>query len=118
MSNEDAIFILSYIKNFRVQGKDAIDAIDIGINAIKQLSSVTRQTGEWIKTSDRLPEDKTYVLATIKVPHRVAHARSGWYEGGFFHNDNGDTWNSTDREVIAWMPLPKPYEPQESEDEE
>ena len=46
MSNEDAIYILSYIKNFRVQGKDAIDAIDIGINAIKQLPSVTQKSGK------------------------------------------------------------------------
>lgn len=61
---------------------------------------------EWIPCSERLPEDKTYVLTTIKVPNRIAHARSGWYEGGFFHNDNGDCWRATDREVKAWMPLP------------
>ena len=63
----------------------------------------------WIPVSKRLPEDKTYVLTTIKVPNRIAHARSGWYEGGFFHNDNGDTWKATDMEVVAWMPLPEPY---------
>jgi len=72
-------------------------------------------TGHWIPCSERLPEDKTYVLTTIKVRNRIAHARSGWYEGGFFHNDNGDCWRATDIEVKAWMPLPEPYEPQESE---
>ena len=54
MSNEDAIFILSYIKNFRVQGKDAIDAIDIGINAIKHLPSVAQKSGKWIKKGNTL----------------------------------------------------------------
>lgn len=84
---------------------------------IKQLPSVTQKSGKWILVKKGLPEDKTHVLTTIKVPNRIAHARSSWYEGGFFHNDNGDTWRATDREVIAWMPLPEPYEPQESEEQ-
>lgn len=83
---------------------------------IEDAPSVTPKA-EWIPVSERLPEDKTYVLTTIKVPNRIAHARSGWYEGGFFHNDNGDTWKATDMEVIAWMPLPEPYKA-ESEGEE
>ena len=79
---------------------------------IQQLPSVQpSRKGHWIPFRERLPEDKTYVLTTIKVPNRIAHARSGWYEGGFIHNDNGDTWKATDMEVIAWMPLPKPYKP-------
>lgn len=68
-----------------------------------------KQKTKWIPVSEKLPENKTYVLTTIKVPNRIVHTRSGWYEGGFFHNDNGDVWRATDREVIAWMPLPEPY---------
>ena len=83
--------------------------------AYKRGKQDAEQTG-WIPVSERLPEDKTYVLTTIKVSKRIAHARSGWYDGGFFMNDNGDTWRATDKEVIAWMPLPEPFEPQESED--
>ena len=65
---------------------------------------------KWIPTSERLPKDKTYVMTTIRVPGRQPHVRSGWYQYGLFMNDNGDTWKSTDIEVIAWMPLAKPYE--------
>ena len=75
------------------------------------------EPNKWIPISKRPPEDKTYVLTTIKVPNRIAHARSGWYEDGFFYNDNGDIWKATDMEVTAWMPLPKPYKV-ESEDKE
>lgn len=64
---------------------------------------------EWISVKERLPENETYVLVTIGIPGRQPHARSGWYQNGFFHNDNGDTWKATDMEVIAWMPLPEPY---------
>ncbi len=65
----------------------------------------------WIPVSERLPENRTYVLTTIHVPGRQPHARSGWYENGLFMNDNGDVWKSSDIEVKAWMPLPNPYVP-------
>jgi len=73
------------------------------------------EPNKWIPISERLPEDKTYVLTTIKVSNRIAHARSGWYESGFFYNDNGDIWKATDMEVIAWMPLPLPYKAESEE---
>lgn len=107
MSNEDAIFILSYIKNFRVQGKDAIDAIDIGINAIKQLPSVTQKSGKWIPVSKRLPKPYEQVLRTVKS--------FGWNSDFHVHVDI-ESICPVDTDVLAWMPLPKPYEPQESEE--
>ena len=77
------------------------EAVDKAIKALEE--------PKWIPCSERLPENKIYVLTTIHVPGRQPHARSGWYEDGFFFNDNGDTWKSTDPEVIAWQPLPEPY---------
>lgn len=82
------------------------DGIENIVDRIKALPSAK---AEWIPCSERLPDNKTYVLTTIQVSGRSPHARSGFYHDGFFHNDNGDTWRATDREVRAWMPLPKPY---------
>ena len=77
--------------------------------AIKALESCSENPNRWIPISERLPKNKSYVLTTIRIPGRVPHVRSGWYQEGFFHNDNGDVWNDTDPEVTAWMPLPEPY---------
>ena len=64
----------------------------------------------WIKCSERLPETDMYrTLTTIRTPHKGTNVRSGHFYKGFFCNDNGDTWNATDKEVLAWMPLPEPY---------
>ena len=79
------------------------------IEHLKKMPSEARAIGAWIPCSERLPDNKTYVLTTIQVSGRQPHARSGFYHDGFFHNDNGDTWKATDREVRAWMPLPDPY---------
>lgn len=82
---------------------------------VRGRNSMTWEQTRWTPVSERLPENKTYVLTTIKVPNRIAHTRSGWYESGFFHNDNGDVWRATDMEVIAWMPLPEPYKAESEE---
>ena len=76
---------------------------------LKMAKKALSADAKWIPCSERLPDNKTYVLTTIQVSGRQPHARSGFYHDGFFHNDNGDTWKATDREVRAWMPLPDPY---------
>lgn len=65
---------------------------------------------KWIPVSERLPEDNTRVLVTVKVENKEPKVRSGYYYmDGHFHIDNGDCWESRDKELLAWMPLPKPY---------
>lgn len=66
---------------------------------------------QWIPCSERLPKMKEIVLIT----NDKGHVRCGQYRGvGFFSkNDERPHWNwkgNTLETVVAWMPLPKPYE--------
>ena len=66
---------------------------------------------QWIPCSERLPKMKEIVLIT----NDKGHVRCGQYRGvGFFSkNDGRPHWNwkgNTLETVVAWMPLPKPYE--------
>ena len=68
-----------------------------------------------------MPEEDGQYLITVKYKHvndsyEDVYAEHGeWYDGRwdmFCFGHCGEV-----EEIIAWMPLPAPYEPQESEDE-
>ena len=78
------------------------------LQELKRYKEQDKPQGEWISTKDKLPDNETYVLTTIKVSGRRPHVRSGWYQNGHFLNDNGDVWNDTDMEVVGWQYQPEP----------
>jgi hypothetical protein len=96
-------------------------------NVIRETVEEIKQskTGHWIPVSERLPEldddgYSTYVLVSFSnftLPFigqlRKTDGENHWYEG-----DDEKTLDSFGLHVNAWMPLPKAYEPQESEDKE
>ena len=94
-------------------------------NAINDLPSVTptERIGHWIPVIERLPKDEDYVLVcyadgSIRTAYYYIDTESyppefkdccetGWYD----YNEN-----FIYQDVLAWMPLPELYEPQESEE--
>lgn len=64
---------------------------------------------KWIPVSEALPKDIDRLLVTIVRSDGSKRVRSGHYYKGYFMLDNGDTWNETDKEILAWMPLIEPY---------
>ena len=73
---------------------------------------------KWIPVSERLPENGDLQIVTIldewgDYPFR--YSDSGWYL------EAAKCWivgTEPRTDIIAWMPLPKPYKAQESEDKE
>ena len=90
---------------------------------VKQLPSVTPQepkTGHWIPVTERLPNKDRYIdfykcLVAVSCTSRndICDSFTAYFDGKHFYR------HLYDRAIIsgvnAWMPLPTPYEPQESE---
>ena len=82
-----------------LDGEMAVYADCKGI--IKRLPSAQPEP-KWIPCSERLPENRLYVLVTYKYEYGLIDHGITWY------GQAEEKWD-TSREVIAWMPLPEPY---------
>ena len=70
----------------------------------------------WIPVSERLPRDMQYVLLTVRRLNNAYNPRPfisvgyiGWNQHHWWCAHDGDCEISK-VEVLAWMPLPKPFE--------
>jgi hypothetical protein len=113
MTNKEAIAIL---ENQKIQGKTFYSqrlALDLAIKALEQ--------SEWIPVGERLPKYNKTVLISVKQKGKEANVftaqrRKRFKTPDIFEccMDNDGWWDFRisawdDHEVIAWMPLPKPY---------
>lgn len=114
MTREEAIRYLSVYSSTRGSGqctdKQHYEAKQMAIEAIEQ----TR----WIPVSERLPEDRREVLVTAYWHETYQVMMASYYGDGLWwcvpFNNCGEHMRRLNPK--AWMPLPKPYEPQKSED--
>ena len=80
---------------------------------LKLIKAIPSAEPKWIPVSERLPKKNVEVLATT-IWDAVTIAEMFSANDWFIHEG---TTNAETDEIVAWMPLPTPYEPQESEDE-
>ena len=98
------------------------------------LNDVLEQEPRWIPVSEKLPNDRDWYLGIFKEPDTgwinplpficdyvgrktKATTKEHWILRGFTDRDEHIDYYFN-LECVAWMPLPAPYEPQESEDKE
>ena len=83
--------------------------IDKYIHLYGRKNDVVLEEVKWIPVSEALPKDMDRLLVTIVRSDGEKRVRSGHYYKGYFMLDNGDTWNETDKGILAWMPLVEPW---------
>ena len=87
-----------------IAGRMAIDALE---------------RSEWIPCGERLPSNSDDVLITINGNSFVASGTYAGYHSGqwwYLGEDGEITDVPITADVIAWMPLPGPYEPKEEDE--
>lgn len=62
----------------------------------------------WIPVEERLPEDEEMVMVTCQTKSGRRSVNRAWYGEGFWHGSGSMSG------VIAWMPLPEPYRPEQT----
>ncbi len=118
--------LIDELKNHKLEYEDS--DIGIGINVVKEIINNQPKIGEWIPCSERLPDniedDSVQYLITVKVGKDEYEIDFGWWSKILKYDNRKKKWvdyfgwtvgNDWDEgqgmEVIAWQPLPEPYEP-------
>ena len=114
-------FVNAYggFSNLPQNDQSRVDEITNCIAMVVNEPPVTPQEPRWILDSERCPEKTGRYLITYYNRYQDTTETQ---EAFFVEEDDEFKWYDTTEieitlAVIAWMPLPEPYEPQESEDE-
>lgn len=97
----------SYCIGFNSDDRAEYDAYINAIEIVKQESE--QYNGGWIPCSEQLPEPIRPVLVTLKNwMNDKCFVRVGRFHTDHWKTDEGIVENSV---VLAWKPLPTPYQP-------
>lgn len=113
VKNEEGQFMVqvSQTIGYNIDKDELINALNYDRGQYEKGYEDGLNASKWIPVSERLPEELVDVLAYDGVDMFVTFLRKGRWAS---YNSNFDIYTN----ILAWMPLPEPYEPQKREDEE
>lgn len=100
------------------------DESELDGNEMRDLVEFLSRLPKWIPVSERLPKSNGVYAVTRRLFDDQIDIEPYYFVDACYF-DGTDTWHNDNRinhsrhpldDITAWMPLPKPYEPQESED--
>ena len=90
-------------------------ATAMNVSLMELISSDIEASG-WIPVSERLPSESDNYLCTIPLDADETYTEVLTFHKGRFYEDD-DEWGAIYHDdVLAWMPLPKPYKESEIEE--
>lgn len=85
------------------------EADNCACSYIGRILNIQSAEAEWIPVSERLPSESDDYLCTIPLDAEETYTEVLTFHKGRFYEDD-DEWGATYHDdVLAWMPLPKPY---------
>ena len=82
---------------------------DDGQKMMDRIKALPSADAEWIPCSERLPSESGDYLCTIPLDADETYTEVLTFHKGRFYEDDAE-WGATFYDdVLAWMPLPKPY---------
>ena len=93
-------------RNYRTYNLDDAydDGYDDAFTDIRNAPTIDA-VPQWIPCSERLPEEGEVVLTQAKFKDDVKMAVSARVDFNYWTG-----WGTREIDIVAWMPLPKPYE--------
>ena len=88
--------------------KEVCDIEERAYNFCKEIVQEESQNGGWIPCSERLPDEATIYLVTEEV---VIISRKQYVVDMRLFGTEYEWLCPLNRKVIAWQPLPEPYQP-------
>lgn len=102
MTIEEAIkWQEAFRKTYNGTPAEVDEAIDMAVAALQEYKN-----HGWIPCSERLPDTGDMYLTTME---KVDNCRLGVCENYFSLSDGWESEEFSEYKVIAWMPLPEPY---------
>lgn len=108
ISRQEAIDALNRLCPY--PGEWSVYGLDLCKDAIANLPSIDAKP-QWTPCSERLPEENEVVLTQARFADDIKMAVSARIDYNYWTG-----WGTREVNVVAWMPLPEPYEVERKEE--